>query len=217
MTNPADFAQQRAVMVELQLRRRGIRDERLLAAMGTVARERFVAHEFQAKAYADGPLPIGHGQTISQPLMVATMIEALQLHSSDRILEVGTGSGYEAAVLGELAREVWTIERHGALANHAEQLLHELGYGNVFVVHGDGSVGLPQQAPFQKILVAASTPMAPPSLLAQLADGGIMAVPVGDRINQQLQVIRKTSGGIVSSAHTLCSFVPLVGAEGWEP
>lgn len=217
MTDPADFARQRADMVELQLRRRGIRDERLLAAMGKVPRERFVEREYQSEAYADGPLPIGQGQTISQPLMVATMIEALRLQSSDRVLEVGTGTGYEAAVLGELASEVWTIERHGELASQAERLLQELGYGNVFVVHGDGSIGLPQQAPFQKILVAASTPMPPPSMIAQLAEGGIMAVPVGDRANQQLQIIRKTGGRTVASAHTLCSFVPLVGAEGWEP
>ncbi len=217
MTDPADFARQRAVMVELQLRGRGIRDERLLAAMRKVPRERFVGHEFQAKAYADGPLPIGQGQTISQPLMVATMIEALQLQSSDRVLEVGTGTGFEAAVLGELAFQVWTVERHGELANRAEQLLRELGYRNVFVVRGDGSLGLPQEAPFQKILVAASTPKAPPSLIAQLAEGGIMAVPVGDRVNQQLQVIRKSGDGVVTEVHTLCSFVPLVGAEGWEP
>ncbi len=217
MTDPADFARQRAVMVELQLRRRGIRDERLLAAMGKVPRERFVEPEYQAEAYADGPLPIGHGQTISQPLMVATMIEALHLQPTDRVLEVGTGTGYEAAVLGELALQVWTVERHRELAIQAERLLQELGYGGVLVVHGDGSVGLPQQAPFQKILVAASCPTAPPSLIAELAEGGIMAVPVGDRVNQQLQIIRKTGGRTVTSAHTLCSFVPLVGAEGWEP
>jgi protein-L-isoaspartate(D-aspartate) O-methyltransferase len=217
MTDTAEFVRQRAVMVEVQLRRRGIRDERLLAAMGRVPRERFVAREFQAEAYADGPLPIGHGQTISQPVMVAIMIEALQIQPSDRVLEVGTGTGYEAAILSELAFQVWTVERNGELAERANEILHELGCANVFVIHGDGSVGLPEQAPYDKILVAAGTPKAPPSVVAQLAGGGIMVVPVGDHVNQQLQVIRKTSGGIVSSAQTLCSFVPLVGAEGWEP
>lgn len=204
-------------MVEVQLRRRGISDERLLAAMNKVPRELFVGREFQAEAYADGPLPIGHGQTISQPLMVATMLEALQVRSVDRVLEVGTGTGYEAAILGELAFQVWTIERHRELADHAGQLLRELGYNNVYVVHGDGSVGLPQLAPFDKVLVAAGAPSIPSSLVAQLAEDGIMVVPVGDRVNQQLHVIRKTSGEIVSSVHTLCSFVPLLGAEGWAP
>ncbi len=163
MTDPADFARQRAVMVEVQLRQRGIRDERLLTAMAKVPRERFAGHEFQAEAYADGPLPIAHGQTISQPLMVATMIEALHVKSSDRVLEVGTGTGYEAAVVGELALHVWTIERHNELADQADQLLQELGYANVFVVCGDGSLGLPQHAPYDKILVAAGAPKAPPS------------------------------------------------------
>lgn len=215
--NPDQLAQQRVRMVNEQLRERGIRDERVLTAMGKVPRERFIAPEYVWDAYADRPVPIGEGQTISQPLMVATMVEALALQPSDLVLEVGTGTGYEAAVLAELAAEVWTIERHSGLAERARQILAELGYSNVHVVYGDGSVGLPQQAPFNKILVAAAAPQTPPSLIAQLAEGGRMAVPVGKRVDQQLQVVRKIGGEIVTSSHVLCCFVPLVGAEGWEP
>jgi len=212
-----ELSGRRARMVEVQLRQRGIRDERVLAAIGKVPREKFVAPEFQAEAYADAPLPIGSGQTISQPFMVATMLEALELQPSDRVLEVGAGTGYQAALLGELAAEVWTLERHAGLAERAQHFLEELGYRKVHVVHGDGSLGLPQHAPFDKILVAAGAPQAPPSLVAQLANGGILAVPVGSRAEQQLHIIRKTEGGIVTSGNVPCCFVPLVGAEGWEP
>jgi protein-L-isoaspartate(D-aspartate) O-methyltransferase len=204
-------------MVEDQLRGRGISDERVLSAMGKVPRERFVAPEYAREAYADGPLPIGDGQTVSQPYMVAAMVEALEVHPSDRVLEVGTGTGYEASVLAELAAEVWTIERHRKLADQARQILLQLGYENVHVICGDGSLGLPEQAPFDKIVVAAGAPQAPPSLLAQLAEGGIMAVPVGNRFDQHLQVMRKIAGEIITTRHVLCCFVPLVGAEGWEP
>src|SRR6516164_3627055 len=164
------LAEQRARMVNLQLRERGIRDERVLAAMGKVPREAFVASEHVRDVYNDGPLPIGSGQTISQPYMVAAMVEALEVQPSDRVLEVGTGTGYEAAVLGELAAEVWTIERHADLAEKAGQILGELGYANVHVVCGDGSQGLREHAPFDKIVVAAGAPHAPPSLIAQLAE-----------------------------------------------
>lgn len=204
-------------MVQVRLRQRGIRDERVLAAMEKVARERFVAPEFQSEAYADAPLPIGSGQTISQPFMVATMLEVLDLQPTDRVLEVGTGTGYQAALLGELAAEVWTVERHAELAERSRHILEELGYGNVQVVHGDGSLGLPEHAPFNKILVAAGAPLTPPSLVAQLAKGGILAVPVGSRAEQKLHVVRKTEEGIVSSVNVPCCFVPLVGSEGWEP
>ena len=215
--NPEELAEQRARMVEEQLRGRGIRDERVLAAMGKVPRESFIAPEYAREAYADGPIPIGAGQTVSQPYMVAAMVEALEVQPSDRVLEVGTGTGYEAAVLAELAAEVWTIERHAELADKARQILSELGYGNVHVIYGDGSLGLPEQAPFDKILVAAGAPQAPPSLIAQLAEGGILAVPVGNRVEQQLQVARKIGGQMVTSRQVLCCFVPLLGAEGWEP
>jgi protein-L-isoaspartate(D-aspartate) O-methyltransferase len=216
-TNPEDLAERRARMVEDQLRGRGIRDQRVLAAMGKVPRERFIAPEYAREAYADGPLPIGEGQTVSQPYMVAAMVEALEVHPSDRLLEVGTGTGYEAAVVAELAAEVWTVERHGKLADNARETLEELGYENVHVICGDGSPGLPEHAPFDKIVVAAGAPQAPPSLIAQLAEGGMLVVPVGNRVDQQLQLARKVGGQMVITRHLLCCFVPLVGAEGWEP
>ena len=215
--NPEQLAERRARMIEEQLRGRGIRDQRVLAAMGKVPRERFIAPEFGREAYADGPIPIGSGQTVSQPYMVAAMVEALELKPSDRVLEVGTGTGYEAAVLAEMAAEVWTIERHMELADKARQTLLELGYENIQVICGDGSLGLPQHAPFDKIVVAAGAPQAPPSLIAQLAEGGILVVPVGTRFDQQLQIARKIGSEMVISRHVLCCFVPLVGAEGWEP
>lgn len=211
------LVEQRARLVQVQLRERGIRAERVLAAMAKVPREKFVAPELMSEAYADGPLPIGEGQTVSQPYMVAAMVEALEVRPSDRVLEVGSGTGYQAAVLGELAGEVWTIERHAELAERAHKILMEIGYRNVHVVQGDGSVGLPEYSPFDKIIVAAGAPQAPPSLLAQLAEGGTMAVPVGNRVEQQLLVVHKAGGHIVTSSHILCCFVPLVGAEGWEP
>lgn len=210
------MTQLRARMVEEQLRARGIRSERVLAAMAKVPRERFVAPEFQREAYADGPLPIGAGQTISQPLMVAIMVELLDVQLTDRVLEVGTGTGYEAVILGELAAEVWTIERQPELADRAKAVMAELGYGNVRVVWGDGSTGLAEQAPFDKIVVAAGAPEVPPSLIAQLRDGGTLVVPIGDRVDQQLQVVRKCEGEVQVTHRSLCRFVPLVGAEGWQ-
>jgi protein-L-isoaspartate(D-aspartate) O-methyltransferase len=214
---PDALAQQRARMVEEQLRGRGIRDERVLAAMAKVPRERFIANEDAGNAYGDFPLPIGEEQTISQPYIVAAMVEALEPRREDRVLEVGTGTGYQAAILGELVADVWTIERHLELADRARQILSGLGYANVHVVHGDGSIGLPQQARFDKILVAAAAPRVPDSLIEQLADGGRLAIPVGTRLEQQVQVIRKVGGETVVQAHDACRFVPLVGAEGWEP
>ncbi len=209
--------QQRARMVEEQLRSRGICDRRVLAAMGKVPREEFMEVEYISDAYGDCPVAIGAGQTVSQPYMVAAMIEALEMRPEDRVLEVGTGTGYEAAVLAELAAEVWTIERHAELAAKAEAVLARLGYGNVHVIHGDGSVGVPEQAPFDRILVAAAAPSIPQSLVAQLADGGRLVVPVGTRAEQQVHVVRKLGVETVVTTRELCRFVPLVGAEGWEP
>ena len=209
------FAQARAHMVEEQLRARGIRDQRLLDAMGKVAREEFIASEDFRDAYGDHPLPIGAGQTVSQPYIVAAMVEALEVKPTDRVLEVGTGTGYQAAILAELASQVWTIERHEVLANKAREILDRLGYANAHVVQGDGSLGLPEHAPFDKILVAAAAPRIPESLLAQLANGGRLVVPVGSRFEQQVNVIRKEGGEITVTTHDLCRFVPLVGAEGW--
>ena len=213
---PHDVEQLRARMVDEQLRRRGIRDERVLAAMAKVPREAFVAAEERAGAYGDFPLPIGAGQTISQPYMVAAMLEALELQPHDRVLEVGTGSGYEAAVLAELTAEVWTVERHDELADRAREVLASLGYSKVHVVHGDGSRGVPEHAPFNKILVAAAAPKLPPMLVEQLADGGRLVVPVGTREEQQLQVARKVGDQIAVTARELCRFVPLIGEAGWQ-
>jgi len=204
-------------MVEEQLRRRGIRDERVLTAMAKVPRDAFVAAEDAPNAYGDSPLPIGAGQTISQPYIVAAMLEQLELRPQDRVLEVGTGTGYEAAILGELTAEVWTIERQPELAETARSILQRLGYANVHVVQGDGSRGLPDQAPFDKILVAAAAPRIPEMLIEQLADGGKMIVPVGTRQEQQLQLIRKTGDQVTVTPRDLCRFVPLVGEQGWEP
>jgi len=208
--------EQRARMVEEQLRSRGIRDPRVLAAMSKVPREEFIASDDLRDAYGDHPLPIGAGQTVSQPYIVAAMVEALEMQPPDRVLEVGTGTGYEAAILGELAAEVWTIERHEELANKAREILARLGYPNVHVLHGDGSLGLPEQAPFDKILVAAGAPRIPDSLVAQLVDGGRLVVPVGNRAEQQVHILRKLGSETVVTTHELCRFVPLVGQEGWE-
>ena len=215
--DPATLEQQRARMVEEQLRSRGIQDPRVLAAMGKVPREEFIASQDFRDAYGDHPLPIGAGQTVSQPYIVAAMVEALELRPTDRVLEVGTGTGYEAAILAELAAEVWTIERIAELATRAQEILARLGRANVHVVHGDGSLGLPEHAPFDKILVAAAAPNIPESLVAQLAEGGRLVVPVGTRYEQQVHVVRKESGEIFVTTHDLCRFVPLVGAEGWQP
>jgi protein-L-isoaspartate(D-aspartate) O-methyltransferase len=209
--------QQRARMVAEQLRGRGIRDERVLAAMAKVPREEFVAREDRPNAYGDHPLPIGAGQTVSQPYIVAAMLEVLDLRPEDRVLEVGTGTGYEAAILGELAAEVWTMERHAELVEKAREILERLGYGNVHVVEGDGSRGLPEHAPFDKVLVAAAAPRIPQALVAQLADRGRMVLPVGSREEQQLQLIRKQGSEILVTQRELCRFVPLVGEAGWEP
>jgi protein-L-isoaspartate(D-aspartate) O-methyltransferase len=221
MSNHGDgrelLAQQRARMVEEQLRARGIGDARVLAAFGKVPREEFIAGEDVGDAYGDHPVPIGAGQTVSQPYIVAIMVEALELRPGERVLEVGTGTGYQAAILGEVAAEVWTIERLAELAERARQILRRLGYDNVHVVQGDGSLGLPEHAPFDKILVAAAAPRVPESLTAQLADGGRLVIPVGDRAEQQVHVVRKVGRETVVTTHELCRFVPLVGKEGWEP
>jgi protein-L-isoaspartate(D-aspartate) O-methyltransferase len=210
-------AEARTRMVAEQLRGRGVRDERVLAAMAKVPREPFILPEDMPNAYGDFPLPIGAGQTISQPYIVAAMLEKLDLQPDDRVLEVGTGTGYEAAILGELAAEIWTIERHEELAARARTILQELGYTNVHVVHGDGSRGLPHQAPFTKILVAAAAPRIPEMLVGQLADGGSMILPVGTRDEQQLQVVRKVGAQTVVTSDELCRFVPLLGEQGWQP
>lgn len=213
-----DYTADRHFMVERQLAARGITDPAVLEAMRTVPREAFVPPDFAAEAYADGPLPIGEGQTISQPYVVALMAEALELRGDERVLEIGAGSGYAAAVLGQVAAEVIAVERHRALADEASERLRALGYDNVEVVAGDGSKGWPEHAPYDAIVTAAGAPAVPDSLRGQLAVGGRLVIPVGrDRTLQELLRIRRLSeteyrqeelGGV--------RFVPLVGEEGWE-
>jgi protein-L-isoaspartate(D-aspartate) O-methyltransferase len=214
--NQAGVVEERRRMVEQQLRARGIHDERVLSTMAKVPREEFANAGSLTEAYGDYPLPIGAGQTVSQPYMVAAMTEALELQPQDRVLEVGTGTGYQAAVLAELASEVWTIERVPELAAKAREILARLGYKNVHVVEGDGSRGLPEQAPFPKMLVAAAAPAVPPSLFEQLQEGGRLVIPIGSRAEQQLYVVSKIDGQMLTSARELCRFVPLVGEEGWK-
>jgi protein-L-isoaspartate(D-aspartate) O-methyltransferase len=213
---PTDLAAQRAHMVREHLRARGIDSPRVLAAFERVPRERFVPASARARAYADQALAIGHGQTISQPYMVAVMTEALGLGGSERVLEVGTGSGYQAAVLAELAREVWSVERIPALGAEAAALLAELGYTNVRVLCADGSLGWPDQAPYDAVIVTAAAPAPPPSLLAQLSpDGGRLVAPVGDRDLQVLAVVERRGTEYVTRRSIGCRFVPLLGEEGW--
>jgi protein-L-isoaspartate(D-aspartate) O-methyltransferase len=207
----------RAGMVERQLRRRGIGDERVLAAMREVPRERFVAESERRRAYADTALPIGHGQTISQPWIVAAICQALELEGSETVLEVGTGSGYSASVLARLATRVITIERHPELAAEARARLAELGVANVEVLVGDGSKGLPERAPFDAVAVHATAPEEPLSLLAQLADGGRMVVPIASDGADLLTVFRRLGDRTTSEVVAPCRFVPLVGDEGYEP
>ena len=211
-----EYAEARAEMVEKQLRRRGINDARVLQAMNAVPRHQFVPAEFARRAYEDAPLPIGEGQTISQPYIVAAMTAALRLTGNERILEIGAGSGYQAAVLACLAREVFTIESRPELATSAAERLARLGYANVHVHCGDGTLGLPEFAPFDAILVAAASPATPAPLLAQLADGGRMVIPVGSVENQELQLIERVSDKTRITTLEPCRFVPLVGAHGWK-
>jgi protein-L-isoaspartate(D-aspartate) O-methyltransferase len=203
-------------MVDEQLRRRGIAGGRVLEAMARVPRERFVAPEARHDAYADNALPIGHDQTISQPYMVARICEELALEGGERVLDVGSGSGYQAAVLAELAAEVVTIERIPELAALARANLDAAGRAEVEVVVGDGSLGVPERAPYGGIAVAAAAPQPPQALYEQLADGGRLVVPVGGRGDQQLQVIEKRPGGPEIVGSVPCRFVPLLGAGGFS-
>jgi protein-L-isoaspartate(D-aspartate) O-methyltransferase len=218
-----EFASQREDMVERQLRRRGIHDERVLQAMGAVPRERFVPEPYQRRTYADSALPIGHDQTISQPWIVAAICQAVELTGGERVLEVGTGSGYSAAVLALLAREVVTVERMAELAQRARATLRDLGIGNVEVVVGDGSAGLPDRAPFEAIAVHATAPGPPPTLIGQLAVGGRLVVPIASRAADMLTVFRRTGAradastgeGLDREIIGPSRFVPLIGSEGF--
>jgi protein-L-isoaspartate(D-aspartate) O-methyltransferase len=215
---PPDPPIQRHEMVERQIAARGIRDRRVLSAMRETPRERFVEPGLATRAFEDVPLSIGSGQTISQPYIVALMCDALGLVGSERVLEVGTGSGYGAAVLGRLAREVYSIERHADLAELAAARLAELGFINVHVSTGDGTLGLPDQAPFEAIVVTASGPRVPTALLEQLVVGGRIVIPVGDESDRQrlLRIDRHSETLFRSVDLGGVAFVPLVGAEGWQ-
>jgi protein-L-isoaspartate(D-aspartate) O-methyltransferase len=206
----AAFAKMRLQMVDTQLRARSISDERVLEAMLRVPRHEFAPERYRDQAYEDHPLPIGEGQTISQPYIVARMLEALSLLTSDRVLEVGTGSGYLTALLAELAAQVVSVERHAALAEAAGELLARMGYTNVRVIVGDGRQGFAEGAPYDVIIVSAAAAEVPRALLQQLAEGGRMIIPVGPADSQQLQLICKVGGQPRTSLHELCRFVPLV-------
>jgi protein-L-isoaspartate(D-aspartate) O-methyltransferase len=218
------WASQRARMVERQLRRRGITDERVLAAMGAVPRERFVPEAYRRRAYADSALPIGHGQTISQPWVVAAICEALEVGGDERVLDVGAGSGYSSCVLAQLAREVVAVERVEELAESARAVLAELGVDNVEVQVGDGTRGVPERAPFDAIAVHATAPAAPPSLLSQLALGGVLVCPIAESRADMLTAFQRVADrmdpasgeGIEQSVIAPCRFVPLIGDEGFE-
>jgi len=203
-------------MVEEQLRRRGIRDRRVLEAMQTVPRHLFVPEADRAQAYEDMPLPIGYQQTISQPYIVALMLEALQLTGGERVLEVGTGSGYQAALLGWLARHVYTAEIVPELVRSARRILSRLGCENVEVVAANGSIGWKAGAPYDAIIVAAASPVVPHSLLEQLREGGRLVLPVGEFFSQVLLRVWKRRGEIITENLGGCAFVPLVGEEGWK-
>ncbi|HVX66238.1 MAG TPA: protein-L-isoaspartate(D-aspartate) O-methyltransferase [Bryobacteraceae bacterium] len=202
------YETQRGLMVERHLRARGIRDERVLAAMGSIARELFVPERYRAHAYDDEPLPIGEGQTISQPFMTALMAQLLRLTGTENVLEVGAGCGYSAAVLGALAARVVTIERVPELAEMARRNL--AAFANVLVVKGDGSAGYAPLAPFDAISVAAASAEVPPALEQQLADPGWLVIPVGPENEQELRVVRKAGGVVESRVATHCRFVPLI-------
>lgn len=213
--NVALFETQRREMVEHQLRRRGIHDERVLDAMFAVPRHEFVPPEYASFAYDDRPLPIGATETISQPYIVAAMTAVAQVEPGDRALEVGTGSGYQAAILAHLGAQVYTIERNSNLAARARERLARLSYSPVEVIHGDGSDGYATAAPYQVILVTAAAPGIPPPLLDQLGEGGRLVIPVGDRWHQFLQLIFKHGGQTASRVLDPVQFVPLVGRQAW--
>jgi protein-L-isoaspartate(D-aspartate) O-methyltransferase len=213
---PADLAEARRRMVDDQIRRRHIQDEGVLTAMAQVPRHEFVHAELRERAYEDGPLPIGEGQTISQPYIVAAMTAALRLSGNEKVLEIGAGCGYQGAILGRLASDVYTIECRSELAADAAERLARLGYANVHVHCGDGTLGLPELAPFDAILVAAAAPSVPGPLVEQLAAGGRMIIPVGDAENQELHLIERTDRALRTTILEACRFVPLIGAHGWK-
>jgi protein-L-isoaspartate(D-aspartate) O-methyltransferase len=210
-----DYTAERLVMIRAQLQRRGITDTRVLQAMREVPRHAFVPPEWRREAYSDRPLPIADDQTISQPYMVAIMTQSLLLQGHERVLEVGTGSGYQAAVLSRLAAQVYTIEYFPNLAKRARAILQRLGHTNVQVITGDGGLGLAAYAPYHGILVAAAAPHVPQSLLEQLTEGGHLVIPVGSITSQELLIITRHGDDYPQARSVPCRFVPLLGQEGW--
>jgi protein-L-isoaspartate(D-aspartate) O-methyltransferase len=210
------FATERFSMVETQLRQRGIRDERLLAAMSKVPRHEFVSQQNWNEAYADHPIPIAEKQTTSQPYMIAAMVQAAEIKPEDRVLEIGAGSGYQTALLAELASQVFAVERYASLAEAAQKTLERLGYRNAKIVTGDGSLGLAEAAPFDAIIVSAAAPRIPQALMDQLAVGGRLLIPVGEADQQVLKLVLRNADGSIS-VRTLegCRFVPLIGEQGF--
>ncbi|HTR76413.1 MAG TPA: protein-L-isoaspartate(D-aspartate) O-methyltransferase [Solirubrobacterales bacterium] len=211
----SDFAEMRAGMVEHQLRERGIEDARVLAVMGEVPREAFLPERRREQAYADAAIPIGSEQTMSQPWIVAAILQALALRGTERVLEIGTGSGYSTCLLGRLTAHVTSVERHAGLARAAAEALRSCAADNIELMVGDGSRGVPAQAPFEAIAVHAAAPAPPPTLLAQLADGGRLVVPVVDDKEETLMLFRRRGAQVESTALAPCRFVPLIGAEGF--
>jgi protein-L-isoaspartate(D-aspartate) O-methyltransferase len=216
MQDETRYLIERQRMVDEQIVARGLRDVRLLDAMRSVPRHYFVPPEYRHLAYADGPLPIGSGQTISQPYIVALMTQLLNLTGEEKVLEIGTGSGYQAAVLACLARQVYTIERHAELAKRAETTLANLNFLNVSVHVGDGSLGLPASAPYQAIVVTAAAPRLPQSLQDQLDDDGRIVIPVGGQLGQYLECWRRQGSEFTRDVLVPVAFVPLRGVQGWE-
>ncbi|WP_201362154.1 protein-L-isoaspartate(D-aspartate) O-methyltransferase [Dictyobacter formicarum] len=210
-----DFSIQRQQLID-QLQQDGIQNERVLQAIATIPRELFVDSPFQRMAYANQALPLDLGQTISQPLMVALMTQALQLVGTENVLEIGTGSGYQTAILAQLCRYVYSVERYPQLSDRAASRLDQLGCANVSLLVGDGSIGWAEYAPYDRILVTAAAPHVPSQLIEQLTMGGLMVVPVGDHSQQDLQVIQRTQQGMQASSLGRCVFVPLVGEGGWR-
>ncbi len=214
-SSSTNYEKEREHMVESQLARRGIKDKRVLDAMRQVPRHLFVPDDMRGLAYCDCPLPIGQGQTISQPYIVALMTELLELTGQEKVLELGTGSGYQAAILSCLVRQVYSVERHAALAEQAEKVLAQLGYDNVVISVGDGTLGWPEHSPYEAIIVTAAAPDVPEPLTEQLADGGRLVAPVGSRWSQVLAKVRRQGETLVKEHLTAVAFVPLVGKYGW--
>jgi len=211
-----NFESERSRMVEEQIMGRGVKDARVLAAMRKIPRHEFLPEAIRGVAYADQALPIGEGQTMSQPYMVALMTELLDLKATERVLEIGTGSGYQAAVLAELCEKVYTVERVKTLAAQARVVLDRLGYKNVAIKVYDGTYGWKEMAPFDAVIVTAGSPDVPSALVDQLRDGGRLVIPVGERYAQQLLKIVRKAEGTVTEKSIPCVFVPLIGAHGWK-